>query len=188
MSEYLNGFKAFLGANSASDTFRRYILHPDCQIIDSGKSYNLKNKICDKFQIGFDNVFIVGSCKLGFSIKPARRVEFFNDESDIDVAIVSPILFEKIWKSAMEYKYSRADWPTKNNFFKYLSAGWIRPDKFPPSVNFAFSSDWWEFFTAMTNSGEYGDYKIAAGIYYSSFFLEKYQIACLEQCASELAQ
>ncbi|MCM2447795.1 MULTISPECIES: hypothetical protein [unclassified Rahnella] len=186
MSAYIDDFKSFLLENTATDTFRRFILHSDCQMIDSSQSYALKSNICDKFGINFDNVVIVGSCKLGFSIKPNKRFVPFGEESDIDVAIVSPFLFEKIWKSAIEYKYSGADWPSKNNFFRYLAAGWIRPDKFPPSSNFAFSGDWWDFFSEMTNSRRYGDFKIAAGIYYNSFFLEKYQQVCLEQCISEI--
>ncbi|GKV80986.1 MULTISPECIES: hypothetical protein [Pectobacterium] len=188
MTSHLSDFKEFIRVNSARDAFRRFILHDDCQMIEAGQSYALKSKICDKLEVGFDNVIIVGSCKLGFSIKPAKRFIPFGEESDIDIAIVSPHLFESVWKTAMEYKYSNADWPSKGNFFKYLSAGWIRPDKFPRGENFAFSTDWWEFFSELTNSRVYGDYKIAAGIYYNSFFLEKYQETCLEQCIFEVNQ
>lgn len=188
MTSHLSNFKEFIKKNSAKDTFRRFILHADCQMIETNQSYALKNKICDKLEVGFDNVIIVGSCKLGFSIKPSKRFIPFGEESDIDVAIVSPVLFESVWKTAMEYKYSNADWPSKEKFFKYLSDGWIRPDKFPKGENFAFSTDWWEFFSELTNSRIYGDYKIAAGIYYNSFFLEKYQETCLEQCIFEVTK
>ncbi|WP_410688157.1 hypothetical protein [Citrobacter europaeus] len=188
MSSHIDDFKEFIRVEGATNAFRRYILHSDCQMIESSQSYALKSKICDKLNVEFDNIIVVGSCKLGFSIKPNKRFVPFGDESDIDVAIVSPTLFESVWRTALEYKYSNADWQSQREFFKYLSSGWIRPDKFPRGENFAFSTDWFEFFREMTNSREYGDYKIAAGIYYNSFFLEKYQETCLEQCILEVNQ
>jgi predicted nucleotidyltransferase len=188
MSSHIDDFKEFIRKKNAKDTFRRYILHNDCQMIESNQSFELKNKICGKLNVQFDNVIVVGSCKLGFSIKPTKRFVPFGDDSDIDVAIVSQTLFESVWKTAIEYDYSNADWQSKREFFKYLASGWIRPDKFPRGENFAFSTDWFEFFSEMTNSREFGDYKIAAGIYYNSFFLEKYQETCLEQCIFEVTQ
>lgn len=186
MSQYVDEFKDFLREHNSTETFRKYILHSDCKIITSEQSYSLKNNVCNKFNVDFDNVIIVGSCKLGFSIKQTRRYEDFGDDSDIDVAIVSSSLFEKVWKAATDLKYSRADWPNKNNFFKYLSYGWIRPDKFPKNGNFEFGDEWWDFFKELTASGNHGPYKIAAGIYYTSYFLEKYQSICIEQCAAEI--
>jgi hypothetical protein len=186
MNDQVESFRNYLRDNSVQDTFRRFIMHQDCKVITEDQSYGLKNIVCENFSVGFEHVVIVGSCKLGFSIKPDKRFVPFGDESDIDVAIVSSGLFESVWKAAMDYKYSCADWPMKRQFFKYLSEGWIRPDKFPNDDAFPFGKEWWLFFNKITSSGNYGDYKIAAGIYYNSYFLEKYQTTCLEQCALEL--
>jgi hypothetical protein len=126
MSSHIDDFKEFIKANSATDAFRRYILHSDCQMIESSQSYALKSKICDKLNVGFDNVIVVGSCKLGFSIKPTRDCSIW-DESDIDVAIVSPVLFENVWRTALEYKYSNADWQSKKNFLNiYHRDGYVQ--------------------------------------------------------------
>lgn len=127
MSSHIDDFKEFIRQNSATDAFRRYILHSDCQMIESSQSYALKSKICDKLNVGFDNVIIVGSCKLGFSIKPTKRFVPFGDESDIDVAIVSPTLFENVWRTALEYKYSNADWQSKENSLNiYHQDGYVQ--------------------------------------------------------------
>lgn len=150
------------------------------------KHYQLKEEICEHFKIEFNDVVLVGSAKLGFSIKPSKRYVAFGEESDIDVAVVSTSLFQKIWEEAFLYKKSGADWPSASSFFKYLSQGWIRPDKLPSSEYFSFTGTWWDFFNAMTSSRKYGPYQIRAGLYHSSFFLQEYQKICIEQCIEEL--
>ena len=125
---------------------------------------------------------MVGSGKMGFSIKPERRYQPFSDASDIDIVIVSPTLFELVWKTVFEYWRSKPYWPEEARFKQYFFQGWIRPDKLPPARTFSFCKDWWEFFRHLTNSGDFGDYKIAAGLYQSWFFLESYQSISIEKC------
>ena len=141
--------------------------------------------ICEQFEIEFNDVLIVGSGKLGFSIKPSRRFESFNNDSDIDIAIVSTPLFERVWQEAYLYKKSAADWPSSGHFFKYLADGGIRPDKLPPSSYFNFTADWWNFFNELTASNKFGPYKIRGGLYHSHFFLQEYQTICIDQCIQE---
>ena len=181
----LDEFKSDLNRLDSLQIYYKYILGAGCFLLDKDKEYQLKQEICEKFKVEFTDIVLVGSGKLGFSIKPTRRFQCFNDESDIDVAIVSKELFEQVWQESFMYKKSEADWPSSRKFFKYLSEGWIRPDKLPPSHYFKFSSGWWKFFNGLTASNNYGDYKIRAGLYYSHFFLKQYQSICIEQCIQE---
>lgn len=48
------------------------------------------------------------------------------------------------------FKKSAAYWPKANSFFRYLSEGWIRPDKLPSSNYFEFSKQWCDFFNRLT--------------------------------------
>lgn len=178
-------FKADLKGLSSSQIMRKYILGAECSAMDNHQHFTLKEKVCAHLKVQFTDVIVVGSGKLGFSIKPAKRFELFGDESDIDIAVVSPVLFEKVWNETFLYKKTGADWPRSESFFKYLSEGWIRPDKLPVSEYFKFTSDWWGFFNELTASKEYGPYKIRAGLYHSMFFLEEYQKICIEQCQGE---
>jgi hypothetical protein len=182
----LEDFKADLHLLSSTQLIRKYIYNGSCNVLNDDKHYQLKEEICEHLKIEFNDVVLVGSAKLGFSIKPSKRFAAFGEESDIDVAVVSKSLFERIWEEAFLYKKSGADWPAASSFFKYLSQGWIRPDKLPSSDYFTFTATWWNFFNGMTSSRKYGPYIIRAGLYHSSFFLQEYQKICIEQCIEEL--
>lgn len=182
----IQNFKNDLELLTSLQIFRKYFLSGACYTLGDDHHYRLKEEVCEHFSVEFNDVILVGSGKLGFSIKPNKRYVPFGDESDIDLAIVSTNLFERIWEEAYLYKKSSADWPNKNIFFKYVSEGWIRPDKLPPSKYFAFTERWWRFFNEITKSNRYGPYKIRAGLYYSHFFLKEYQTICIEQCIQEI--
>jgi len=182
----LKEFKTDLNGLSSLQMIRKYILNGACHVLDHDQHFRLKEEICEHFKVEFNSVVLVGSGKLGFSIKPAKRFQSFGDDSDIDVAVVSPQLFEKVWEEAYLYKKGGAYWPKATSFFTYLSEGWIRPDKLPSSDSFEFTATWWDFFNEITASKRYGPYKIRAGLYHSMFFLQEYQKICIEQCIEEL--
>lgn len=182
----IDAFKADLRMLSSTQVIRKYIYNKNSDILGDAKNFELKEEICEHLKIAFNDVVLVGSAKLGFSIKPSKRYVAFGDDSDIDIAIVSTALFQKVWEEAFLYKKSGVDWPSGASFFKYLSQGWIRPDKLPMSEYFAFTGMWWDFFNNITSGKKYGPYKIRAGLYHSGFFLEEYQKICIEQCIEEL--
>ena len=57
----------------------------------------LKAEISSHFGERPENVYLVGSAKLGFSIAPHKLWQPFSDESDIDVVIISEDLFKSLW-------------------------------------------------------------------------------------------
>lgn len=70
--------------------------------------------------IGFNNVVMVGSAKIGYSLSPKKRLKTFTEEgenkSDIDIAIISPQLFDYFWK-LFRISYD----VTKERFYQYIS-------------------------------------------------------------------
>ncbi|SDE60616.1 hypothetical protein [Desulfuromonas thiophila] len=179
-------FKSDLKSLTSLQVFRKYILNGECYLLNNDQHFHIREDVCENFSVEFNDVVMVGSGKLGFSLKPSKRFVEFSDDSDIDIAIVSPILFQRVWEEAYLFKKSAADWPKANAFFKYLSEGWIRPDKLPSSDYFDFSKQWWGFFNILTATEKYGPYKIRAGLYHSHFFLKEYQTICIEQCMQEI--
>lgn len=175
-------FKQDLKKHSSELLVRSHVLSGDTHVLGGVEYVQLREDVANHFNIDTFQVFMVGSGKMGFSIKPTRRFGIFNDQSDIDLAIISPDLFERVWQSAYKYKISGADWPKQKSFFEYLINGWIRPDKFPSSEIDPFFEEWWDFFNALARSRKYGHYKIRAGLYQSRFFLEQYQKICIEEC------
>ena len=59
--------------------------------------------ISDSLKIDISNIALVGSAKIGYSLSPTKLFSEFNNDSsirkvsDIDVAIISPDLFDNYW-------------------------------------------------------------------------------------------
>lgn len=180
----IEAFKADLEALTSDQVVDKWLLTGSCKVIDDGTTHAIADAIATNFVVEYTSIVVVGSARLGFSIKPSRRYGPFGEESDVDVAIVSSDLFERVWREAYLYDRSGAYWPDKSSFRKYLARGWIRPDLLPSEETFEFSKGWWPFFNDLAVKG--CPYKIAGGIYHSHFFLRAYQRAAVEQCKVEL--
>lgn len=54
-----------------------------------------REQVADRFEIGYQDVCIVGSAKLGFSPSPHKFGTLFSETSDVDVVIISSVLFDR---------------------------------------------------------------------------------------------
>lgn len=178
-------FKQDLSELDDGQLINKYYVSGSAFALDEDKLHDLKQTVSEAFHVDYTSVFLVGSAKLGFSIKPTRRYKPFADSSDIDVVIVSRELFEKVWKEVFAFIRNGGYWPKNNAFKAYHFEGWIRPDMLPLQPSFVFSRKWWDFFELLSGSGRYGPYKIHGGLYYSRYFLDQYQRKCFDQCRSE---
>ncbi len=156
--------------------------------------YEFRKRLAVKFDISFHEVFITGSAKLGFS--PHKRT-LFSYDSDVDVAIVSPLLYERMMETIREYQMSLRDARRAvtgkeifmyHQFLEYAAIGWIRPDKLPLSFRVGeLKRDWFDFFTSMSYGGsEVGDYKVSAGVFRSYRHLELYILSGLRHLKTSL--
>ncbi len=177
---------------------QKYILHGTPVVFD-GKEHDyfeFRNRIATKFEVGFHEVFIVGSAKLGFS---SRNKTVFNYDSDIDVVIVNENLFEKYFSIITDFQYQldssyrTCDLNEKkmyHSFLRYFVKGWMRPDKLPTSFKMdMFKNEWFEFFNSISyGKSEVGNYKVAAGLYKNYSCLEKYHVYNIEEIYHSLKQ
>ena len=178
--ENLKNFKNDLKILSPIEMFRKYFVDDKCYILDETQQVKLKSKICDKFNVQYNNIIIVGSGKLGFSIKPDKRFVCFGEESDIDIAIISTELFVEYWYRTNKYVEDNALYKNYEYFCKKLSQnGWLRPDLLP---RIDIQTDWFDFFSELTASRAFNNIKLTAGVYYNYHFLEDYQIKCIKNC------
>ncbi|MCB0321643.1 MAG: hypothetical protein KDD60_12015 [Bdellovibrionales bacterium] len=141
-----------------------------------------KKRICAHLDVHHTEVYIVGSGKLGFS--PVKRTPFSLD-SDIDVAIVSPDLWEKFFELGLRLEYGirsfevslhKSQWQKYIEYLRYGAMGWVRPDLIPsvPPMR-DLKQEWFDFFNSISfEKSEVGNYKVTAGIYRSQAHLEKY--------------
>ena len=164
--------------------------------------YFIKKDLSDSLNIHPNNILIVGSAKLGFSIKPEKnRIEYkFNtfrfeevdgkEESDIDIAIINSNLFEKKLQILYEYIVGYNDSkinelfndcskarkpPCFYGFSRYILMGWLRPDQMP--IGFNLFQDIEEI---QSKYRKKYNIKINVGIYKSWFYFENYNIQNLK--------
>lgn len=156
---------------------QRYITSGNCLMLPEAQYTELKQHVSSQFLIHHSNILVVGSAKLGFSIAPQKRWKRFNDQSDVDVAIVSQELYLSVWRevSSLVEADPLISWDREKSFLKYMLRGWIRPDLLPRSPALPRADEWFEYFRSLTASGVCGNYKISAGLYYDIHFLESYQ-------------
>ena len=153
------------------------------------KYYNLKKDISSQFPVqSKNNIIVVGSAKLGFSIAPQKRFREIQDESDIDVAIIDEELFDNYWERLFEFNVnlkSRTEEEDKlyRKFLQYFFQGWLRPDLFP--FKFRGKNEWFDFFNKISYK-EYDKRKVAAAIYKNEYFFKKYHEKNIRELREEL--
>ena len=189
LDEFLNELDSLDDNDAVLDFCRKYVLHGTPYVFRNNDDdfYEFRKRIAYNFSIPFHEVYITGSGKLGFS--PFKRKEFDYD-SDIDVALISPTLFENIMKDIskyqMKFRKARAVVREKelrmyHEFLEYVALGWIRPDKLPISFQMqSIKNDWFEFFEKISyGRSEVGNYKVTAGVFKSYEHLEEYVVSGL---------
>jgi predicted nucleotidyltransferase len=171
------------------DFCRKFVLH-GTPFVFGGRDndfYEFRKIIARKFGIPFHEIYITGSGKLGFS---PFKLKDFDYDSDIDVAIISPKLFENIMRDISKYQMSfrKARYVVRESelemyhlFLEYVALGWIRPDKLPISFQMkTFKDYWFDFFQELSyGKSQVGNYKVNAGVFQSYEHLEDYIVSGL---------
>ncbi len=181
---------------SLIDFCRKYVVH-GTPILFEGREdehYEFKKRIASEFSIPYHEVFITGSSKLGFS--PFKNKQFDYD-SDIDVALISPSLFDSVMEVIAGYqmKFRKNRYVVRegelkmyHEFLEYVALGWIRPDKLPVSFQMkTLKNDWFHFFNSISNgSSEVGNYKVSAGVFKNYEKFEAYTVSGMKDVRRKL--
>jgi hypothetical protein len=196
MEDFLQNLQLVSIGDELKDFARKEILHgtPFVFVEREADFYEFRKRIAVHFDIGFHEVFITGSGKLGFS--PHKRTEFSYD-SDIDVAIVSNTLFNSMMEKIRCYQMqlrearitvSKREISKYHRFLEYSAIGWFRPDLLPDSFDIGdIRERWFDFFTSISDGrSEVGNYKVNAGVFKSYRHLEKYTFSGLESVKNSL--
>lgn len=123
-------FKSDIKTESASEIFLNYLQGNNIWYFSEYLNKQNPSETYDEFkkfvsrslQVSFNNICIVGSGKLGYSLAPDKNFSDFNDnESDIDLVIVSRSYFNKFWDAYLDL------FEDKVNFgYKYVSSSVFR--------------------------------------------------------------
>lgn len=173
-------FKTKLRDEAISDLeiVQGYITHGPAFVFrdDDEKYFKLKRAIAQKFGLNPQDIIMIGSAKLGFSISPLKLWKPFNEDSDIDMVIISPEVFDKFWKELYDFNIKLTDRTEEEDrqyrvFLDYFFKGWLRPDMFP--FSYTGRREWFEFFKSISY-GEIGDHKVSGAIFRNHDFYECY--------------
>lgn len=129
------------------------------------------------------SAIVVGSAKLGFSyiekrrnglvVKPAYR-SYQPATSDIDIAIISPVVYGKIWSDLASIGARASVFPDNSKLGRYMYHGWLRPDKFP-SPKPQRCTDWEDAYRELMQYAPLRNKAVRLALYHSKHFLETYQ-------------
>ena len=180
-------FRDLLRSKSAEEIVDTYILSDDPGPFTSREALNLlEDHARVSFGLRNDQVIstiVVGSAKLGvaFLEKPARdgidgklAYRAYNPgESDIDVAVVSPVLYTLIWRDLARFGAQQLIFPWRTDLAPYMLNGWIRPDKFPPSAP-RRCHDWKIMMQKVSRMEPFRYKRLRCALYHSKYFLQIY--------------
>lgn len=66
----------------------------------------MKRAICNELEVDYHNVWCTGSGALGFSLNPQKITDntpkYFDNDSDLDIAIVDTHVFDQAWQELRE--------------------------------------------------------------------------------------
>lgn len=165
---------------------REFITHGPCVIIDQAKYAALREDVATALSVSANqDVYVVGSAKLGFSIKPGRRFGFFEDKSDIDVAVVSSNLYGKLWREARAFRASQEPWGESKSslFLSQHFSGRISPDNLPKASPLVPTvTRLQELGRDLQRRRVAGPYKVTFAVWADMDALESYQAGTVAQC------
>lgn len=133
----LEDFKQSCMIKTPDEVVDRYLIEQPSyffEYIEKGKEYEFKKEISSILGVHLRDIVIVGSGKLGFSMKPDNsNVGLYpflafdgngDKRSDLDIAVVSSSLFDKELQNLYDHTgYAKETWGTRNDLAKYMLKG-----------------------------------------------------------------
>lgn len=188
----LQDFKELLKNVEAEQIVEDIILGGTAQHVSADDLQFIRRAIAEKFSVPVEEVevYIVGSAKLGFSIseknkdgKVQPRYRAFSPDSDVDVAVICPKIFEMIWYELSSYAHFNTYLPwDSGKVGDYLVCGWLRLDRLPNRIRIRRWDDWRDCFRRISTDPRFKSRSVTGGIFYSKDFLKQYQLRSVKEC------
>lgn len=184
---------------------QKHVIDINSFLFDNSNSdleYRIRNIIAKSLGVHLNEVVIVGSAKIGYSLSPKKlyhqldskyhQTKRKKDKSDIDIAVISPSLFENLKKIMYDFTDGlKLDWdsneyysdPSKFNipinylFYQYSYKGWFRPDFRPRGFEICKNGSFEELKREIYQLTKR---KLGLGIYQDWHFFKSYHLKNLE--------
>lgn len=150
-----------------------------------------------------ENIRVVGSAKMGFSLNPDNFPRGFSDTSDIDVIVVNEELFDRIWMTLLEWQYPRrlvqlghveGEWAQRRR--KDIYWGWLVPSEirydglsFPDVLRPLrdISAQWFNAFQSLSLYPDFAARTISGRLYRSWEHALRYHVDGLRQIHNRIS-
>jgi hypothetical protein len=185
----VKGFQDDLKTQDPLWVIRKHITTGTSAVLSEAVYYELRNEVADHFDIHPSAVVLIGSSRLGFSIKPRKRYLPFDASSDIDLAIISQSRFDQFWDLVFEHWRQNRIWARTRRykqFLRELFQGWLWPRRLPPARYFGHTIEWVEFEDRLGRERFSGLRSVGARLYRTWDRLEAYQAIHVMECRSAL--
>lgn len=177
-----NRFFSDLTGKNPSFVASKWLLDKTPHIFHGKRTLYIEWKEIFAKKIGVDGhaISIVGSASTGFSLNPSKKYRHFNENSDVDVAIISNHYFEISWHHLRNLGSKLYRLPPNQKAAVYdhvhrlIYWGTIATDKILPL--FPYGRQWFNILTDMAFISPTTDREINIRIYKDFESLRAYQI------------
>ena len=190
--------------------FKKYFLKGNTYLFETLLKSNqlekeFKKTIAQAFNTSPNNIYLVGSSKIGFSISPLKLFNPIDykfkttkkvaDQSDLDVAIVDIKLFSRIgrevynftkgynnkWEWNEYYKGKEKNTPNEiilcYKYFEYFTKGWFKIEYKPNAYDMCAPD--WNLTKLLSELRKITNRKVNFAVYSGLFYFKGYHIANL---------
>lgn len=168
--------------SNESDEFvvSKWIVEKIPHIFNGNFEHFVKVKLAIAKKLGIDScsVVFVGSSCTGFSLNPAKDFKVFDEQSDIDIAIVSYYYFNVAWRwlrqqdATLLKGYAKKAYWSHRNF--YIFDGTIATDKILDYL--PFGAQWKKVIEELKQEPEFKDREIHIRLYQDHKALVDYHV------------
>ena len=191
-------FKEALCEQDADAIIERFLLTPGAAHVSDENINYIQSAVAASFGADRAGVqaIITGSAKLGFSLvqkrkkdsPPRPRYRVYDAESDIDVAIINPVIFDQLWSELSGHAHRASRFPPPaGRLGDYLVCGWLRPDHFPKGVRLPRCDAWADTFRRLSANSRFSRRRVNGGIFATLDHLKQYMSRAVSECISEEA-
>ena len=115
-------FRRELLRRGAHVVLQRILADDPFVFTDDREAYDsLVRELSGNLSVDRSAIILFGSAKLGFSVHPDKFPRPFGPTSDIDIAVIDEVLFDKIWHAIIDWHH-----PRKGEALPQTDREWVR--------------------------------------------------------------
>jgi len=197
-------FRAALLGEQLPDLVRQHLINDEVPFAFRSRPAHyasLKQHVAEGLGVSANDILVIGSAKIGFSLDPDSYFRSFSTASDIDVLVTNAHWFDTLWLLLLTWHYQRwhqlegIDWKTAQYRMTGIYQGWISPDRArtldTPGGRRGqlrdMSTQWFDTFRGLSRFPEFARREVSGRLYRSQQHALLYQMHSLRRIRAAIA-